>query len=332
MGITKSQRQVLYFLCSWIFLNMFMNFNYPAPMVAPLHILMPSLEVWAVLLFISLLAVYSIPFTFHIYIPLIILFIVLRVFRFGDVLMPLYFNRPFNLYVDTGYLPDLLRLLYHSLSPLMLVFWGCGLLMLLIFSIWGINASLRHIYACFSATRIRYVFWAVTAGQVLLVSSYLSSNYPTGFFPPATSITQRLLAEAKFISNIRQVKSDELSAVQMSATQVLSFEAPLKNLEISMCICFLSNRTAIHCLPILSIARDSLKLPTVSQQICEKQGFIWSPIVFVRLLLGEHPGWLLEHLRAECGQRIRFNTIFCCTVKSDHWPVILIRQDTGRYR
>lgn len=199
-------------------------------MVAPLHILLPSLEVWAVLLFISLLAVYSIPFTFHIYIPLIILFIVLRVFRFGDVLMPLYFNRPFNLYVDTGYLPDLLRLLYHSLSPLMLVFWGCGLLMLLIFSIWGINASLRHIYACFAATRIRYVFWAVTAGQVLLVSSYLSSNYPAGLFLPATSITQRLLAEAKFISNIRQVKSDELSAVQMSATKVLRFETPLKNL------------------------------------------------------------------------------------------------------
>ena len=230
MAIAKSQKKALYFLSSWIFLNMFMNLNYPAPMGSPLHILLPSLEVWAVMFFLSLLAVFSPSLTFHFYIPLIILFVILRLFRFGDVLMPLYFNRPFNLYVDTGYLPDLLRLLFHSLSPPMLVFWGWGLLMLLVFSIWGIYVSLGHIYACFASTRLRYGFWVITFGQVLLVGSYLSSNYPAVLPPPATSITQRLIAEAQFISNIRQVKSDGLSTVQMSATQVPSFETPLKNL------------------------------------------------------------------------------------------------------
>ena len=231
MEITKGQRPILFFLGSWIFLNIFMNVTYPAPLVSPLHVLLPSLEVWAVLLFLSLLAGFAIPLKLPIYILLIMLFIILRLFRFGDVLMPLYFNRPFNLYVDTGYLPDLLRLLYSTLSLPMLVFWGFLLLMLMVLSIWGIYISLRHIYACFLTTRLRYGFWMITIGYSLLVGSYLGGNYPAVLPPPGSSIVQRFVAEAKFISNIRQVKSEGLSAVQMSATQVPIFKTPFKNLR-----------------------------------------------------------------------------------------------------
>ncbi len=231
MGITKRQRQLLYFLSSWTFLNVFMNLNYPAPMITPLQLLLPSLEVWSVLLLLSLLARFLVPFTYHIYIPLILLLLVLRLFRFGDVLMPLYFNRPFNLYMDTGYLPDLLHLLYHSFSLPMIVVWGFSSLMILALTIWVIYASLRCFHKCFASTRIRYSFWMITAVQVVLLGSYFSSNYPSALPPPGTSVAQRLVAEVRFIKNIHQVKSDGLSTVQMSAAQVPQFEVPLKKLE-----------------------------------------------------------------------------------------------------
>ncbi len=231
MGKTKRQRQILCFLSSWAFLNVFMNLNYPAPMVSPLHMLLPSLEVWSVLLLLSLLARFLVPFTYHIYIPLILVFVILRFFRFGDVLMPLYFNRPFNLYMDTGYLPDLLHLLYHSFSLPMIVGWGFLSFMLLALTIWVIYASLRYLHKCFASTRIRYSFWMITAVQVLLVGSYVSSNYPSALPPPGTSVTQRFVDEVRFIKNLHQVKSDGLSTVQMSAAQVHQFEAPFKKLK-----------------------------------------------------------------------------------------------------
>jgi hypothetical protein len=225
------QRQVLYLIGSWTFLNVFMNCNYPVPMISPLHILLPSLEVWLVLFSLSLLARFSIPFIFHIYIPLILFFIILRLFRFGDVLVPLYFNRPFNLYMDSGYVPDLFLLLYYSFTLPIIVLGGLGLLLLLAFSIWGIYTSLKYVYESFTSARLRIGFWAITAGQIVLVGSYFSSYYPSILPPPGTSITERLITEARFIRSIRQVKADGLSAVQMTAVQATMFKSPLKNLR-----------------------------------------------------------------------------------------------------
>lgn len=231
MEITEKIRQVLYFMSSWIFLNVFMNFNFPAPLPSPFHLLLPSLEVWVVLLFLSLLVRFAVPLKPYISIALILLFIMMRLFRIGDVLMPYYLNRPFNLYMDTDYLPDLLHLLYHSLSLPILFLWGTIFLGLLIFSFWAISLCLRHLYISFSYPRLRQSFWAITIAQTLLVGSYVSNNYPSFLPPPGTSISLRLVAEARFISNIRQIKSTGLAAVQLSVDQAPHFPAPFKELK-----------------------------------------------------------------------------------------------------
>lgn len=227
----QHRRQLIYFVSAWAFLNLFMNINYPAPMVSALDVLLPSLEVWAVLLLLSLLARYSVLFTPRVHLPLLAVLVFLRLFRFGDVLMPLYFNRPFNLYVDSGYVPDLLHLLYHSFSFPQIAVWGLGTSALLALSIWGLFKSIEIVHGCFASTRFRKGFWLLTVGQVLLVGSYLSGNYPRNLPPPGTSITPRLIAEADFIRRLREVKTRGLSAVQMAAARIPRFDMPLKELR-----------------------------------------------------------------------------------------------------
>lgn len=227
----RSQRQIISFLGSWIFLNIFMNINYPAPLVSPLQVLLPSLEVWAILLFLSVLTAVSVPFSLYVWFPLIALFALLRLFRFGDVLMPLYFNRPFNLYVDTGYIPDLLLLLYRSFSPMMIAFWLLIILVLLTLSVWLIYGALRNLHTCLGLIRLRRIFWMITIGQAVVVGSYVSGNYPSFAPPPGTSVTQRLIAEAEFIRSLGRLKVDGLSAVELSAVDIPQFAAPLNDLD-----------------------------------------------------------------------------------------------------
>jgi hypothetical protein len=216
------------FLCgAWLFLNLFLNINYPAPLDSWWRLLLPSLEVWGLLLALSLLAARGVDFTPRVYLPLMALFIFLRLFRCGDVLMPLYFNRPFNLYVDTGYVPGLLHLLYHSFSLSALVGGGLGVLALAVLLIGGLFASLRVAHAAFRHTLPRRGFWLLTAGQTLLVGIYLAGVYPADLPPPGTTVAPRLAAEADFIRRIRAVRKEGLSAVRMAAARPPRFQAPL---------------------------------------------------------------------------------------------------------
>ena len=58
----------------------------------------------------------GLPFHPALYLPLTALVIFLRLFRFGDILVPMYFFRPFNLFLDAQFVPDLIHLLYTTFS------------------------------------------------------------------------------------------------------------------------------------------------------------------------------------------------------------------------
>ena len=87
----------------------------------------------------------------------------LRLFRLGDTLMPYYFYRPFNLYIDSGYVPDLIHLLYHSLTVSQLVLYVPIAVVLLGALLWGYPKSCKLALRAFSVRRIRSVFWGLTA-------------------------------------------------------------------------------------------------------------------------------------------------------------------------
>jgi hypothetical protein len=224
-------RQLVAFAAGWIFLNAFLNANAPAPN-PPFHrLLAPSLEVWAVLLLLSLPALRRRAFSPRVYLPLMGFLLFCRLFRFGDVLMPVYFNRPFNLYVDTGYLPGLIHLLYHSFPGLELAGYGLAAALGGGLCIWVLHRALKTAHRGFSDPRIRRGFWLVTCALVFPVACHMGGGYPDRLGPPVTSIAPRLVSELGFVLRVREVKHKGLSAVQMAEAAMPEFGAPLARLD-----------------------------------------------------------------------------------------------------
>ncbi len=143
----RAQRGAMLYLtvfAAWCFLNVFINLNYPAPSPSPMFLVLPSLEVWGALLLLSLMPRITPPLAKGLYILLLILLLAIRLFRVGDVVVPEYFNRPFNLYIDSEYVPDLLHLLWHSFSVWtffsMAIVFVIGLV-LVCWGLWSIDSN-----------------------------------------------------------------------------------------------------------------------------------------------------------------------------------------------
>ena len=107
-------QQMLKLCALFLFLSVLLNIDYPGGHLLSRQLLLPSPDVWLLLVMMALaLLTGKLP-------PIWAgsaacgLFLVLRVFRIGDTALPLYLNRPFNLYIDSGYLFDLYDLLKTS--------------------------------------------------------------------------------------------------------------------------------------------------------------------------------------------------------------------------
>ena len=223
-------RAWLTFGLAWFFLNTFINLDYPLPSEFSWHFLQPSLEVWGLLVVLGGLTRWGVAYSPRIYLPLIALLVFGRLFRLGDVIMPVYFNRPFNLYMDVGYLPGLGHLLANSFAPLQLVLYGVAAAGLVAVFLWILWLSLRAAHVFFQTAGARRGFAAVTVALVLAVGAYASGRYHGGLPPPATSFIPRLAAETRFILNIRDIRRQGLSAVQMAEARIPEYAAPLAGL------------------------------------------------------------------------------------------------------
>jgi hypothetical protein len=149
---------LLGFGLAWVLLNLFLTIDFPLPSAFTLKPLLPSLDVWGLLLVLCFLAWRRVPFTARVYLPLIGLLVFGRLFRLGDVVMPVYFNRPFNLYMDVGYLPGLGHLLANSFAPLELALYGAvaaGLVAALLWLLWrGLRTAHVFFPGCGRAARV----------------------------------------------------------------------------------------------------------------------------------------------------------------------------------
>ncbi|MFZ7128487.1 MAG: sulfatase-like hydrolase/transferase [Desulfobacterales bacterium] len=219
------------FILAWVYLNAFINLDIPLRSQTPRQLLLPSLEVWALLLGLGWIARRGVTFTPRLYLPLMGLMILGRLFRLGDVIMPVYFNRPFNLYMDVGYLPGLAHLLVNSFSGRQLLWYGLATGALVAAAVLALWRSLRIAHRFFRNSSARSGFRGLTAAMALLVAADLFGPYPSGWRPPATTITPRLAAEAAFILNIRKIRREGLSAVRMATARIPNYEAPLSRLD-----------------------------------------------------------------------------------------------------
>ena len=227
----KGRPILISFGLAWMFLNLFITIDLPLPGTLTFKPLLPALEVWGLLIVLCLMAWLKVRYTAWVFLPLAGLLLFGRLFRLGDVIMPVYFNRPFNLYMDVGYLPGLGHLLAKSFSPLELVFYGAvaaGLVAALLRALWW---SFGTAHAFFQSVAARWGFMALTAVMALLVGVYLNGRWPQGLAPPATTFAPRLATEAAFIRNIREIRQEGLSAVQMAEANIPDYKTPLVRLN-----------------------------------------------------------------------------------------------------
>ena len=97
-----------------LILSILLNFDYPADSLFSWRLLLPSIDVWLLLVLLALAACGGKRYLFWSTLPIWGLFLVLRLIRIGDTVVPMYLDRPFNLYIDSGYLYGLYDLLNTS--------------------------------------------------------------------------------------------------------------------------------------------------------------------------------------------------------------------------
>ncbi len=101
-------------LVAFLLLSVLLNFNYPAKHLFSWQLLQPSVDVWLLFILLATAACFGKRTLLWTLLPVTSFFLILRLFRIGDIVVPMYFNRPFNLYIDSGYLFDLYDLLRTS--------------------------------------------------------------------------------------------------------------------------------------------------------------------------------------------------------------------------
>jgi hypothetical protein len=153
-----------------------------------------------------------------------------RLFRLGDVMMPVYFNRPFNLYMDVGYLPGLGHLLANSFPPSRLVLYAVVTTGLVAVLLWALGRALRTAQRFFQNPWARRGFMTLSLVLALLAGLYLNGRWPPNLPPPATTFMPRLMAEATFMRNLRDIRQQGLSAVQMAEASIPDYQTPLAGL------------------------------------------------------------------------------------------------------
>jgi hypothetical protein len=206
MSITATLKKLMPtmgFILSVCFLDVLLNIRYPAS-DRPLWALFKlSPEALGILLIIWLTAILRIRFQAAVYIPLTASVIFLRLFRMGDILVPMYFFRPFNLYLDSRFLPDLIHLLYTTFPRRTFILGISAAIGLLIGITWLARLSFKTIHSYLLASRIRSRTLGAVAGGLLLLS-FLLAGSPLAQNPIlARGFLGRVVEEFDFILQVK---------------------------------------------------------------------------------------------------------------------------------
>ena len=198
----KTLAPLAVFLAAWSFLNVLMNFSYPEGQNEFRNLLVISPEVFIILVLLCLGAFLGMPFHRAVFIPLTLALICLRLFRIADILVPAYFFRPFNLYLDSQFLPDLIFLLYSTLPLQVFALWSFLAVVAPALIAWGIWRALKSITTFFSGRRQRRIFSvaAVIIGVLMVSLNPGTTGHAGSIFAPG--ILQRVAAEIDFILHL----------------------------------------------------------------------------------------------------------------------------------
>jgi hypothetical protein len=223
----KRALPTLFFVLAWVFLNLLIDLNYPGLGRNLLASLLPSPEITVLLATLCMAVWLGMPFHPAVYIPLTGLLIFLRLFRIADVVVPMYFNRNFNLYIDSGYVDDLIHLLYNTSSTEALISYTTLIVGAFGAIAWAVWRALKTIHHYLAVRSQRYVFLAMAAVVVML--SLLAHPARTGLF--AQGSFHRVVEEVNFILHMKGYRAQTMDAMRASLARAEKIPGSLDKLR-----------------------------------------------------------------------------------------------------
>ncbi len=197
---------LLVFGLAFLFLSVLLNVIYPANSLFSWRLLLPSIDVWLLLIPMAFAAGCGKRPLFWTRLTVWALFLFLRLLRIGDTAVPMYLNRPFNLYIDSSYLFGLYDLLRTSSRS------GDFLLLSVIAVTVALGATASSWYAwqmaasALAVDRLRLVF--LGGSGLILGAALISGSKPVE--PPALV---RLGQEIRFVQ--KQLEQQQAFVVRL---------------------------------------------------------------------------------------------------------------------
>ncbi len=209
---------------AFLFLSILLNFNYPADKVFTWQLLSASADVWLLLIPLAMAAGCGKRPLFWTSLAIYVLFLALRLIRIGDTVVPMYLDRPFNLYTDSGYLFGLYDLLKTSSRQREFLLLALSIIIAML----GVMASSWYAWQraakAFAVDRIRYFFLGCSA--LILSASMIWGGVAVR--PPALV---RLGQEILFIGNRAEQRQVFMARLAQTARERGAGSVSLKGLQ-----------------------------------------------------------------------------------------------------
>jgi hypothetical protein len=224
-------KPTLAFLLAWTFLNVLMNVKYPAPQVHVLTLFKISPEVLGIMIIPLTLA--GIGFRFHpgVYLPLTAVVVLLRLFRIGDILVPMYFFRPFNLFLDAQFVPDLIHLLYTTFAPKTFVAVAILTVALLAGISWGVWLSLTSIHNFLAYRQNRRIGLALIIAGLMALPRLPAEEIRISEKFLAKGFFDRVIEEVDFIVHLKSHRARQLGIIESTTDAGLGVPSSLDKLQ-----------------------------------------------------------------------------------------------------
>jgi hypothetical protein len=271
------------FALAWGFLNVLLNLRYPAPQESPWSLLLVSPEALFILAVLCIATALSWPYPRSLVWVLTLIVIFMRLFRSADELVPMYFFRPFNLYIDAQFLPVLIRLLYKTL-PLK-TFWLYGAAGILLMAVIAACSwwSIKTIHQTLTRRRKALVTVAVIVAVLVapMLFSSAGSTGPLPIFHPGLS--DRIAQEIDFILHVRGYRCQNLQTIHQTAAQLDQTPSSLDGLGgADVYIIFIESygQTVFddkRHLPLISPVMIQLEQDLADRGFAVRSGFLKSP-------------------------------------------------------
>jgi hypothetical protein len=222
-------RPLLKLAAAFFFLNALLSVEIPCVRMEWGSLLRVSPEALGLLLGMCLLVRPGQCFRPAVYVALTASVIYLRLFQSADHLVPMVFNRVFNLFLDTQRLPDLVFLFWRTRPPDLVLMGLTGTLVgitALTWGVWRALKTLHHGLANHSPAHLRFRLPAAALSIAVLAAAAAGSGGLLG-----EAILPRVAEEAHFILNLGKIRDRHQALVRRAMGRALQTPGDLRKLD-----------------------------------------------------------------------------------------------------